>query len=267
MSTEIVAAENKVAAELSVADVRAQVNKVQELMKSIMQKDVHYGVIPGTGKKPSLLKAGAEKLCFTFRFSAEFSVQKTDLPNEHREYEVICTLRNAGGGLVAQGVGSCSTMEKKYRIRKDWKTGETSENQDLADTYNTVLKMAKKRAHVDATITACSASDIFTQDVEDMPQAGEAAGHKQAASHQPSPQPTADELASPAELVAVEAEIMDAADCGYITIDAANAAVRELKAKRTIKYVEQVRARIDAKRIEAEQKDADLRAQEEELAR
>lgn len=36
--------------------------------------------------------------------------------------------------------------------------------------HNTVLKMAKKRAHVDATLTATAASDIFTQDVEDMPE-------------------------------------------------------------------------------------------------
>jgi len=41
------------------------------------------------------------------------------------------------------------------------------ENTDLADTYNTVLKMAKKRALVDATLTATAASDIFNQDLED----------------------------------------------------------------------------------------------------
>ena len=41
------------------------------------------------------------------------------------------------------------------------------ENPDLADSYNTVLKMAKKRAHVDATLTATAASDIFTQDMEE----------------------------------------------------------------------------------------------------
>jgi hypothetical protein len=41
------------------------------------------------------------------------------------------------------------------------------ENPDIADQYNTVLKMAKKRAFIDATITACGVSDIFTQDIED----------------------------------------------------------------------------------------------------
>jgi hypothetical protein len=41
------------------------------------------------------------------------------------------------------------------------------ENPDPADCYNTVLKMAKKRALVDAMITATAASDIFTQDLEE----------------------------------------------------------------------------------------------------
>lgn len=42
-------------------------------------------------------------------------------------------------------------------------------NTDPADQYNTVLKMAKKRALVDAVLTATAASDIFSQDIEDAP--------------------------------------------------------------------------------------------------
>jgi hypothetical protein len=44
------------------------------------------------------------------------------------------------------------------------------EHDNPADYYNTVLKMAKKRAMVDATLTTTGASDIFTQDIEDMPE-------------------------------------------------------------------------------------------------
>jgi hypothetical protein len=40
-------------------------------------------------------------------------------------------------------------------------------NPDLADQYNTVLKMATKRAHVAATLFVTGASEIFTQDLED----------------------------------------------------------------------------------------------------
>jgi hypothetical protein len=40
-------------------------------------------------------------------------------------------------------------------------------NPDLADTYNTVDKMASKRARVDAVLSVTGASALFTQDVED----------------------------------------------------------------------------------------------------
>jgi hypothetical protein len=46
--------------------------------------------------------------------------------------------------------------------------GEKVEHDNPADHYNTVLKMAKKRAQVDATLTCTAASDIFTQDLEDI---------------------------------------------------------------------------------------------------
>ena len=201
--------------ERSVEEVVAQVEKVQRLMKSALIKDEHYGVIPGTNNKPTLLQPGAQKLCFLFRLVPRFHVERVDLPGNHREYTVRCELENSQLGVhVGEGVGLCSTMESKYRWRKAGrvcpncgsdcinrskivKNGEKGwycfakiggcgeefgpkdsrivgqevgrkENPDIADTYNTVLKMAKKRAFVDATLTTTAASDIFTQDVEDM---------------------------------------------------------------------------------------------------
>lgn len=194
--------------ELSVTEVSAQVAKIQNLMKSVMHDGEHFGTIPGVGKdRKSLFKPGAEKLCFVFRLAPEFTVDRDDLPNGHREYRVTCKLRSmASGVIVGEGLGSCSTMEKKYRYRENsdyevldepipedskerkaeyrkqgfgmkkvdgewcwvqYTASERVENPDIADVYNTVLKMAKKRAHIDATITACAASDIFTQDVGD----------------------------------------------------------------------------------------------------
>lgn len=43
------------------------------------------------------------------------------------------------------------------------------ENPDLPDTWNMVLKMAEKRARVDAVLAVTGASALFTQDVEDQP--------------------------------------------------------------------------------------------------
>jgi hypothetical protein len=42
------------------------------------------------------------------------------------------------------------------------------ENDDPWSLWNTVLKMAKKRALIDATLSATRSSGLFTQDVEDL---------------------------------------------------------------------------------------------------
>jgi hypothetical protein len=52
--------------------------------------------------------------------------------------------------------------------------GQKVEHDNPADYYNTCEKMAKKRALVDATLTVTAASDIFTQDLEDLMSAVEA---------------------------------------------------------------------------------------------
>lgn len=65
---------------------------------------------------------------------------------------------------------------KGFSTKKDdsgqWMIAEGSsekiEHDNPADYYNTILKMACKRALVAATLTATAASDIFTQDVEEL---------------------------------------------------------------------------------------------------
>lgn len=52
--------------------------------------------------------------------------------------------------------------------------GDT-DNPDLPDAYNTVIKMARKRCKVDAILNVTAASAIFTQDVEETAPAANAA--------------------------------------------------------------------------------------------
>jgi hypothetical protein len=201
-------------APMPIGDLIRQVQMVQNVMKTVMQEDVHFGRIPGCGDKPTLFKPGAEKLAFVFRLAPHQEVKQIDMANSHREYIVTCTLKTIGGDIVvAQGVGSCSTMESKYRFRTgpkemtgkpvpkefwtlrqtdskkaqellggpgysfakngagEWEIcqqGGKVEYDNPADYYNTVLKMAKKRAQVDATLSGTAASDIFTQDQEEL---------------------------------------------------------------------------------------------------
>ena len=174
--------------------LQARVAAVHNAYKSVMQDGVHYGIIPGTGKKPSLLKPGAEMLCTQFRLAPSYAVERTDLPGGHREYGVTCTLTKLDTGQVwAPGIGLCTTMESRYRYRNTWDNGQKRrvENPDIADVYNTVLKMAKKRALVDATLTATGCSDMFTQDVEDFaqPQAPKQRTGSSAKKQAPKPKP------------------------------------------------------------------------------
>jgi len=209
--------------ELSVDQVLSQVRKVQQIMAAVMKKDEHYGIIPGC-KKPSLYQPGAQKICFTFRLRPEFdvaesSIDRFGIPPGHIDVSVKCRLVHIPtGNLVAEGVGSCSTLEAKYRYRGEGRKcpecgaeaiikGKSEygggwlcyakkegcgakfpdgddriegqsfgkiENPDIADCYNTVRKMATKRAYIAATLTGTAASDIFTQDVaEEEDETGE----------------------------------------------------------------------------------------------
>lgn len=184
------AVENYGSRSLTAADVRAQVNLMQDVMQEVMIKDTHYGVIPGT-KTPSLYKPGAEKIMSTFRLAADPSVEDLGRDGEVH-YRVKLSILSASGAFLGAGIGECSSSEDKYAWRGavcDEEFDATPENRrrikfakwngqvekkkqvrtNPADVANTILKMAKKRALVDAVLTVTAASDIFTQDIEDLP--------------------------------------------------------------------------------------------------
>jgi hypothetical protein len=102
---------------VNISELKAQVNLIQYVMRDVMKSGEHYGTIPGCGDKPALLKPGAEKLMLTFRLANDVDVETIDLHLGHREYRVKVTLYSPTGQRLGTGVGSCSTMESKYRFR------------------------------------------------------------------------------------------------------------------------------------------------------
>lgn len=229
MSSEMIKAEQQGALE-----VRQQVNQIQYLMKEVLKPGEHYGAVPGCGKKPTLLQPGAEKISFMFHLVPTYEVRRYDMAGGHREYEVKCTLTSRDTGeVMGEGVGTCSTMESKYRYRSKWVNGSKvrEENPDIADTWNTVLKIAKKRANVDAVKSTTAASDIFTQDIEDMPQAYQA--------QQPKAQPqTAAAPPQPKPIDAYKAALTRAKRERGIPVEEAMARVREVIDKDPTAYDE-----------------------------
>jgi len=141
----------------------AKIGQFQTLVQSQLKNDHDYGIIPGTNK-PTLLKPGAEKILMLMGLTSEYElIEKVqDYDTAFFAFTVRCTLLK-GPQKITEGLGHANTREKRYV------SGKQGDAYTLA---NTVLKMAKKRSQVDATLTVAALSEIFTQDLEDMDLSG-----------------------------------------------------------------------------------------------
>ena len=144
---------------VEVAQVEATMRKIsqfQQVIQNTLHQNHDYGIIPGTNK-PTLLKPGSEKILMMMGLRSEFEIVDStrDFEKGFFQYQVRCKLLK-GDTVITEGLGACNTREKKYM------------KMDPYTMDNTVLKMAKKRALIDATLLVASLSDIFTQDLEDM---------------------------------------------------------------------------------------------------
>lgn len=183
----------------SPGQVKQRLLAIQQLMKDVLQPGTKendysgdYGIIPGTGKKPSLWKAGSEQILAMFEIAVEPVVEDLSTEDCYR-YRVTTRLTHAPtGNFLGAGVGEASTDETKYKWKRTynklefentpadrrrikysqykdsngmWKdTEEMQVRQEPADLANTILKMAKKRSQIDATLTVTGASSMFDQD-------------------------------------------------------------------------------------------------------
>jgi hypothetical protein len=139
-----------------VARTMDKINAFQTVIQQAVKPGHDIGIIPGTNK-PTLLKPGAEKIVMMMGLSSRYEIMDKveDYDKGFFSYNVKCVL-SRNDYDICEGVGNCNSRESKYV---------------KADPYsiaNTILKMAKKRAYVDAALSVASLSDIFTQDLEDM---------------------------------------------------------------------------------------------------
>jgi hypothetical protein len=131
--------------------------KKRDLIKTYIQQnlvpDVDYGKINMNGRmsKDCLFKPGAEKVCSLLHLNPVFKID-TDLTPILGDGVIpyICQLINRHTGEVeGEGRGSCSLKEKQGNA-------------------NVAIKIAQKRAQIDAVLRVAALSDQFTQDLEDM---------------------------------------------------------------------------------------------------
>lgn len=145
--------------EEAILELKRQYDLFRKLQENVLEKEIDFGYPAGKhGKyqKPSLYKSGAEKLTRLFKLIPRFEIMDEVKKKDFIMYEVRCYLYSQSGILIGEGFGACNSDEKLGWKENPWKH------------QNSILKMAKKRAHVDAALTGLGASNVFTQDIEDF---------------------------------------------------------------------------------------------------
>ena len=188
--TEVLPAEQTQALALSMHDFEISLENARllaQMMREHMKEGVHYGRFQRDGK-PSLWDPGASLICSAFGVHPQYRVleHREDDETGHFRYVIEVTLvHHATGRAVAAGVGAASTREVKYAFRwvpedevPPWLDIDNLRsrlvkdnilyrvpNPEVQDLDNTILKIAAKRAEVDATLKLPGCSELFTQDI------------------------------------------------------------------------------------------------------
>ena len=142
---------------LTVEEAKLFDDEMNRFIDTVLIAGVDFGIIPNC-KKPTLLKSGAEKILNYLGLIArtEISNRVEDYNIGFFSYEAKVYLIDYNGVVKGEGIGITNTREGKYAKTNGYAV------------QNTVLKMAKKRALVDAALNVGNLSARFTQDVEDM---------------------------------------------------------------------------------------------------
>lgn len=111
---------NAIVPYVEVEDVKRLANIVRALRNDVFRDGHDFGIIPGTGDKPTLLQPGMEKLMRALKLRPEY-VEKSrveDFDSGVIFYRYECRLVEYETGLcVSTAIGSANSRESKWRYR------------------------------------------------------------------------------------------------------------------------------------------------------
>ena len=176
-------------------------SQLRDMMRAVLVEGTDYGTVPGSSK-PSLWKPGAEKLLQWFGFGHEIEKAETERNGDGTRVGVTyrCTVFKEMGDGRKVTVATCEgytgydedtfyTTEQDARRKAEaaerrwaaqYRRPVNPAKWEYATEYkapwNSLIKIAQKRALVGAALQATSASTLFTQDLEDMRGRGDGTG-------------------------------------------------------------------------------------------
>jgi len=169
-------------------DAKALDAQLRACTLAVLRESVDYGTIPGTDDRKVLFKPGAEKLLQWFGLAFTCDRTETEYDSDNRKegvtYRATITRQLPGGHIVT--VATCEgyagydeakffttaeqaqfKAEAKERMwaEKDRRVANPNKWKHLTEyraPWNTIIRMAQKRALVGATVDATAAAGLFS---------------------------------------------------------------------------------------------------------
>ena len=128
---------------------------INRYIEENLKPGIDYGTIniKGVESKPSLFKPGGEKMCNLFHLTPRFSRDDDTWEMLGKKEGLVCykcDLASKEDSIVGEGRGTALTpMDNDFNVNKQ-------------------VKLAEKRAQIDAVLRVFGLSERFTQDMEDF---------------------------------------------------------------------------------------------------
>lgn len=189
----------------SVQETRLGIELLQSMVKGILKRGIDFGRIPGT-PADSLWEPGAMQIISAFNCYPGERRLLSLIDNAERLTVIVEVplLSRAAQRVLATGIGAASTLETKYKYRwfnkaDAWQMGYDEEalqalkqrqgrneteyripNPEHSELLNTIIKMASKRAEVDAAESLPGVSSVLREMFNPQAPAREAPGRARA---------------------------------------------------------------------------------------
>ncbi len=185
----------KIAKLLGLADKYEIIDKTAEWEKGLFQYEVRCSLVSiRTGQ---IVAQGVGE-CNSYESKYRYREAKRLCPECGAEAIIKGKVEYGGGWVCFGKIGGCGAKwGDGASVIESQKIGRVL-NEDPADQVNTILKMAKKRSLIDAALSVGSLSNLFTQDLEDMPSPSQPAQSPQAGAASPPVSAPPPQAASPA---------------------------------------------------------------------
>lgn len=148
----------------ALADTYRITNRTEDWSQSLFDYEVECTLV---SKRSGRLVATGLGSCNSYEGKYRWREQQRKCPTCGKESIIKGKEEYGGGWLCWKKKGGCGAKFEEGDPEIENQPSGKVQNEDIATLKNTILKMAKKRAKVDAVLSATRSSGLFTQDIED----------------------------------------------------------------------------------------------------